>query len=99
GRFKVTQREGDHGKFGVPSLRNVAVNRPYMHNCRFRTLEEAVEHYCTGMKRSATLDPNLAKHPDGGIPLSAADKHALVAFLRTLTDDRFLPRAAVASVP
>ena len=90
GRYVVTKREGDRGKFAVPSLRNVAVTAPYMHDGRFQTLEEAVEHYCTGMKRSATLDPNLAKHPDGGVPLSAADKRALVAFLKTLTDERFL---------
>jgi len=93
----VTKREGDRGKFAVPSLRNVAVTGPYMHDGRFRTLEEVVEHYCTGMIRSATLDPNLAKHPDGGLPLSAADKHALVAFLRTLTDERFVRPATVAS--
>jgi hypothetical protein len=49
------------------------------------------------MNRSATLDPNLAKHPDGGVPLSAADKRALVAFLRTLTDERFLPPPVIAS--
>ena len=97
GRHVVTKREGDRGKFAVPSLRNVAVTGPYMHDGRFRTLEEVVEHYCTGMKRSATLDPNLAKHPDGGVPLSAADKRALVAFLRTLTDDHFLPPPTVAS--
>jgi cytochrome c peroxidase len=60
-----------------------------MHDGRLRTLEEVVEHYCTGMKRSATLDPNLGKHPDGGLPLSDADKRALVAFLKTLTDERF----------
>jgi len=77
----------------VPSLRNVAVTAPYMHDGRFRTLEEVVEHYCTGMKRSATLDPNLAKHPDGGVPLSTDDKRALVAFLKTLTDEKYL-RAA-----
>jgi len=93
GRYKITQRAGDEGKFAVPSLRNVAVTAPYMHDGRFRTLEEVVEHYCTGMKRSATLDPNLAKHPDGGVPLSADDKRALVAFLKTLTDEKFL-RAA-----
>jgi cytochrome c peroxidase len=97
GRYAVTKREGDRGKFSVPSLRNVALTGPYMHDGRFRTLEEAVEHYCTGMKRSATLDPNLAKHPDGGVPLNDADKRALVAFLRTLTDERFLrPPAVVA---
>jgi cytochrome c peroxidase len=96
GRYAVTKREGDRAKFAVPSLRNVAVTAPYMHDGRFRTLEEVVEHYCTGMKRSATLDPNLAKHPDGGVPLSAADKRALVAFLKTLTDERFLPPQIVA---
>ncbi len=80
----------------MPSLRNVAVTAPYMHDGRFRTLDEAVEHYCTGMKRSATLDPNLAKHPDGGLPLSADDKRALVAFLKTLTDEKFLRPAATA---
>jgi hypothetical protein len=46
-----------------------------------------VAHYCTGVKRSATLDPNLAKHPDGGVPLSKADQNALVAFLKTLTEE------------
>jgi cytochrome c peroxidase len=91
GRYLVTRREGDRGKFSVPSLRNVSVTGPYMHDGRFRTLEEVVAHYCTGMKRSATLDPNLAKHPDGGVPLSSADQRALVAFLKTLTDERFAP--------
>jgi cytochrome c peroxidase len=90
GRYQVTKRAGDEGKFSVPSLRNVAVTAPYMHDGRFWTLDEVVEHYCTGMKRSATLDPNLAKHPDGGVPLSAADKRALVAFLKTLTDEKFV---------
>ena len=98
GRYNVTHRAGDWGKFAVPSLRNIAVTGPYMHDGRFQTLEQAVEHYCTGMKRSATLDPNLAKHPDGGVPLSAADKKALVAFLKTLTDEKFLPHAVPATL-
>jgi cytochrome c peroxidase len=87
GRERVTGSAYDIGKFAVPSLRNVALAGPYMHDGRFKTLEEAVDHYCTGTKRSATLDPNLAKHPDGGVPLSADDKKALVAFLKTLTDE------------
>ena len=89
GRYETTKREGDQGKFAVPSLRNVEVTGPYMHDGRFQTLEEVVEHYTTGVKRTATLDPNLAKHPDGGVPLSQADKQALVAFLKTLTDEQF----------
>jgi len=98
GRFKVTQREADRGKFSTPSLRNVTLTGPYMHDGRFKTLEEVVEHYCTGVKRSATLDPNLAKHPDGGLPLKDSDKRALVAFLKTLTDERFKTSDGLASI-
>lgn len=87
GRERVTGNALDKGKFAVPSLRNVALTGPYMHDGRFQTLEEVVDHYCTGTKRSATLDPNLAKHPDGGLPLDAGDKKALVAFLKTLTEE------------
>lgn len=90
GRGKITGKESDAGKFSTPSLRNAALTAPYMHDGRFATLEEVVEHYSTGQKRSATLDPNLAKHPDGGVQLSAEDKRALVAFLKTLTDEKFL---------
>ena len=86
GRAKVTGKAGDNGKFAVPSLRNLALTAPYMHDGRFKTLEEVVEHYTSGVKRSATLDPNLAKHPAGGVPLSTADKQALVAFLKTLSE-------------
>ena len=89
GREKVTGKASDRGKFSVPSLRNVAVTAPYMHDGRFRTLEDVVEHYSTGIPRSPTLDPNLAKHPDGGVPLNDDDKKALVAFLKTLTDEQF----------
>jgi hypothetical protein len=78
-------------KLATPSLRNIALTAPYMHDGRFATLEEVVDHYCDTVKRSATLDPNLAKHPDGGIGLEAADRRALVAFLRTLTDARWRP--------
>ncbi|MEO5803242.1 MAG: MbnP family protein [Verrucomicrobiota bacterium] len=89
GRFDATKKEGDKGKFAVPSLRNVEVTAPYMHDGRVKSLEEVVEHYSSGIKRSQTLDPNLAKHPDGGVPLSDSDKKALVAFLKTLTDEKY----------
>lgn len=87
GRFDVTKREGDNGKFAVPSLRNVALTAPYMHDGRFTKLEEVVAHYDHGLKRSDSLDPNLAKHPLKGLGLSDDDKAALVAFMRTLTDE------------
>jgi cytochrome c peroxidase len=86
GRAGVTGRASDEGLFAVPSLRNVARTAPYMHDGRFKTLEEAIAHYCTGVKSSPTLDPNLAKHPDGGLRLEAQDQQALVAFLHTLSE-------------
>jgi cytochrome c peroxidase len=92
GRYRVTHKEYDLGKFSTPSLRNVALTTPYMHDGRFNTLEEVVEHYSTGVRHSPTLDPNLAKHPINGLHLSDIDKKALVAFLRTLTDEKFSAR-------
>ena len=84
GRFKVTGLEADRGKFATPSLRDVARRAPYMHDGRFSTLEEVLAHYDHGVQRSATLDPNLAKHPVDGLKLSPADQQALIAFLKTL---------------
>jgi cytochrome c peroxidase len=85
GRARITGAASDQGKFSSPSLRNIALTAPYMHDGRFATLEEVVEHYSNGIHRSATLDPNLAKHPENGLNLSAEDQAALVAFLKTLT--------------
>jgi len=87
GRGGVTGRPADRGRFKTPSLRNVALTGPYMHDGRFRTLEEVVDHYDHGIRRDANLDPNLAKHPDAGLGLSVEDRRALVAFLRALTDE------------
>lgn len=89
GRMAVTRDEADKGKFKVPSLRNVALTAPYMHDGRFATLEDVVEHYSSGVHRSPTLDPNLAKHPATGIQLTGQEKADLIAFLRTLTDETF----------
>lgn len=87
GRAKVTGAANDQGKFATPSLRNIALTAPYMHDGRFTTLEQVIEHYSSGVHRGKTLDPNLAKHPLTGLNLSAADKSALVAFLKSLTDE------------
>jgi cytochrome c peroxidase len=86
GRAKITGRDSDQGKFSTPTLRNVALTAPYMHDGRFKTLEEVIDHYSSGVQRSPTLDPNLAKHPIDGLGLTSADKKALVSFLKTLTD-------------
>lgn len=86
GRAVATGKASDAGKFKTPSLRNVALTAPYMHDGRFATLEAVVAHYDHGVKRAAALDANLAKHPDAGLGLTSAEQAALVAFLRTLTD-------------
>ena len=87
GRLRVTGLDADRGKFATPGLRNVARRAPYMHDGRFETLEEVVAHYDHALTRGPTLDPNLAKHPESGLHLSAEDQQAIVAFLRTLNSD------------
>ena len=88
GRARVTGQPEDQGKFVTPSLRNIALTAPYMHDGRFATLEEVITHYSTGIHRTASLDPNLAKHPGAGLNLSVADQAALIAFLKTLTEEK-----------
>lgn len=101
GRMGVTKNPADRGKFRAPSLRNIAATAPYMHDGRFATLEEVVEHYSSGVQRSDTLDPNLAKHPEAGLSLTAEEKRDLVAFLKTLTDESFIhpTKPALAAQP
>lgn len=86
GREKVTGMASDRGKFKVPSLRNIELTPPYMHDGRFSTLEEVVDHYDHGLKASSTLDPALENTRSQGLMLSEQDKKDLVAFLKTLTD-------------
>lgn len=93
GRARVTGRNADRGKFVTPTLRNIAQTAPYMHDGRFQTLEAVVRHYSEGVQASPNLDPNLAKHPAGGLHLSPEDQSALVAFLKTLSDS--VPESSV----
>ncbi len=92
--MNVTDQASDRGKFKTPTLRNIARTAPYMHDGRFATLEEVVEHYNSGISRSETLDPNLGKHPASGLGLSDTEKKALVAFLRTLSEEVVEPQTA-----
>lgn len=95
GRSKVTNQAADRGRFKVPSLRNIALTPPYMHDGRFATLEEVVEHYNTGVKNSSTVEFILQYNlQPGGLQLSAQDKSDLVAFLKTLSDPDFLTNKA-----
>lgn len=77
-----------NGEFIVPSLRNVALTAPYMHDGRFQTLEEVVEHYSSQIKPHPQLHEFL-KYPNGEVQqgnFTEYEKRALVAFLNTLTD-------------
>lgn len=93
GRFQFTKNERDRNIFSTPSLRNIALTAPYMHDGRFQTLEETIAHYSGPMHRSKTLDPNLAKHPKAGLQLKKEDQAALVDFLKTLSDPKYLRSA------
>ncbi|MCB0698404.1 MAG: c-type cytochrome [Chitinophagales bacterium] len=86
GREKVTNNPMDRGKFKVPSLRNIELTAPYMHDGRFKTLEEVIDHYNSGVKESPSLDPAIRPTMSTGLRLSAQDKADLIAFLKTLTD-------------
>jgi cytochrome c peroxidase len=91
GRYNVTGNPADLGKFKTPTLRNVALRGIYMHDGRFTTLEEVVEHYNSGVMHSEYLDPIMTKSgKEYGLNLSPGEKAALVAFLKSLTDDKFI---------
>jgi cytochrome c peroxidase len=90
GRYRVTELAVDYYKFKVPSLRNVDKTAPYMHDGRFNSLEEVLDHYDSGVVASKTLDPILGKNNTLGISLSSVEKTKLIAFLKTLTDYQFL---------
>jgi cytochrome c peroxidase len=85
GLFVVTRRPADRDLFRVPTLRNIAVTAPYMHDGRFATLEEVLDHYSRGaipFHRSNSLVP--------GFPLTSSEKRDVIAFLESLTDQAFL---------
>jgi cytochrome c peroxidase len=85
GRFRLTNKASDRARFKVPTLRNVALTAPYMHDGSLSTLEAVVEHYDAGGK--AHPEKSALIHPLG---LTSSEKKDLVAFLRALTDDAFV---------
>ena len=90
GRGLVTGDPADNGKFRTPSLRNLAFTAPYMHDGRFTTLDEVIDHYSEGLKNSPTIDPLMKKVSQGGVQLSPKDKDDLKAFLFSLSDYEFI---------
>src|SRR5262245_11948053 len=94
----VTGKPAHRGLFKVPSLRNIALTAPYMHDGRFKTLEEVLDHYDSGIKNSSTLSAVIVEADNQGaaaagrisLHLMAAEKAAIIAFLNTLTDRDFV---------
>lgn len=96
GRMDFTGQESDRGRFRVPTLRNIAVTAPYMHDGRFQTLAEVLDHYNEHIQPSETLSPflqGISNEPGGAsLMLSSGEKAAIVAFLHLLTDSAFLTK-------
>ena len=105
GLSEITGEANDVGKFKAPTLRNIALTAPYMHDGRFQSLEEVLDHYNDHIKWSETLDPlirsasNLTDYPPQEIKLglSENEKTAIIAFLNTLTDTSFIHNPAFSS--
>lgn len=96
GRQRLTYENGDYGKFKVPTLRNIEVTSPYMHDGRFKSLVEVLDHYSENLVDSETLDSlfrgltNDSSNREIGLRFTPQEKKAIVAFLKTLTDGEFL---------
>ncbi len=90
GRAKITELAADRYTFRVPSLRNVEVTKPYMHDGRFYDLETVIDHYRERVQDGPTLAPFLKQGGRSGISISDEEKRQLVLFLKTLTDREFL---------
>lgn len=94
GRMEFTNQSIDEGRFRVPTLRNIALTAPYMHDGRFKTLEEVLNHYNEHIQQSATLSPFIANATNeaGGksLMLTEPEKKEIIAFLHTLTDSTFI---------
>ncbi len=90
GMGAVTGIKTDNGKFIIPSLRNIALTAPYMHDGRFKTLEDVLEFYSSGVHQSANVDSKMEFAHQGGARLSSTEKNNIISFLLTLTDSVFI---------
>ena len=97
GRGRITRLAADIGKYKTPTLRNIALTAPYMHDGRFKTLKKVLEHYSAGVLYSPSLARQLQQGQALGIPLSDAEKESILAFLQTLTDEVLLKQKALAN--
>ncbi|GAB4251801.1 MAG: cytochrome c peroxidase [Saprospiraceae bacterium] len=97
GLMAITGNPLDKGRFKTPTLRNIALTGPYMHDGRYETLEEVIDFYSEGLKRSDTVDPLMKSVHLGGKHLTEQEKSDLLAFLLTLTDSTYITNKNLAS--
>ncbi|MCB9289790.1 MAG: c-type cytochrome [Lewinellaceae bacterium] len=97
GQGAITGSPFDLGRFKTPTLRNIELTAPYMHDGRYATLEEVVDFYSEGLHTSPTADPLMKALPQGGKHFTAQEKSALIAFLKTLTDTSYIANPALSS--
>jgi cytochrome c peroxidase len=90
GRFDITLNPEDRYKFKVPSLRNIMLTAPYMHDGRILNIDGVLDHYARGVQATPNLDPLLQQPGQTGIQLSAQERTNLKVFLSTLTDSSFI---------
>ncbi len=86
----VTGLKSDRGKFKTPTLRNLKYTAPYMHDGRFKTIDDVINHYSEGLVFSSTIDPLMKSAYKGGVHLSDKEKKQLKAFLLTLSDEEMI---------
>ncbi len=94
-RFSVTGDPMMHGAYKAPSLRNIGLTAPYMHDGRFKTLDEVIDFYSAGLVNSPYVDPLMHYITYGGTGLTYSEKADLKAFLLTLTDEEFIKNPAL----
>jgi len=89
---ETTANANDNGKFKVPSLKNISIRPPYMHDGRFETIEEVIDHYSSGIQNHPNLISPLVNNNGevGQFNFTQGEKNALIAFLNTLTDNEML---------
>ncbi|MGI8892928.1 MAG: cytochrome-c peroxidase, partial [Bacteroidia bacterium] len=87
-----TNKINDYGKFKIPSLRNLVFTAPYMHDGRFNSLEEVLNFYSEGVKKSATIDSKMGFVHQGGVNLNLLEKQQIILFLKTLSDSTFIAK-------
>lgn len=94
GRGAITGNPSDNGTFKIPTLRNIEYTAPYMHDGRFNTLDEVINHYSHHIKISSTIDPMIEFAFQGGVQLNAHEKSLVKAFLLTMSDPSFFTNPA-----